>query len=112
MVKFTVRMHADLTFLKRELETDEPLPPAATAALERFIECFDRSAMGVAARARGKVAEVDREELRKAFGEVVQALRDGYPHSEGARLMLQRLLEDLSSLNRSIERALELGNAA
>lgn len=107
MVRFTIRMHADLTFLKRELETDEPMPPAVLAALERFIRLFDHSVTGVAARARGQASNVDLKELRRACGETSQVLRDGYAHSEGARLMLRRLLEDLGSLNSCIGRAVD-----
>lgn len=107
MVRFTVRIHADLTFLKRELEMDEPMPPTVLAALEYFVRSFDHSVTGVAALARGRPGEVDLEELRRACAEAAQALRHGYAHSEGARLMLRRLLEDLSSLNSCIGRALD-----
>jgi Fusaric acid resistance protein family len=112
MVKFTVQMHADLTFLKRELATDQPMQPAVMTALESFVGSFDDSVTKVAALARGRSGEVDMRELRRACREASQALRDGHSDSEGARLMLRRLIEDLGGLNCSIGRALGRGNVA
>jgi uncharacterized membrane protein YccC len=106
MVKFTAQMHADLRFLKRELESDEPAPSTVTTALETFIVAFEDAATKVAALARGRSGDVDIQELRKACGAAAQALRDARPNSEGARLMLRRLLEDFGALIWSIERAL------
>jgi len=106
MVKFTVQMHADLTFLKRELQTDEPMPAVVTSALESFSRAFEDSASRVAALARGRSsAEVEIQELRQACGAAAEVLRESCPRSEGARLMLRRFLEDFSALIRSIERA-------
>jgi len=106
MVKFIVQMHADLRFLKRELESDEPLPSTVIPALEAFILAFEDSATKVAALARGRSGDVDIQELRKACGGAAQALREARSNSEGARLMLRRLLEDFGALIHSIERAL------
>ena len=106
MVKFTVQMHADLTFLKRELQIDEPLPPAVMPALEDFVRLFGESATKVAELARGRSLEVDVQQLRQACGAAAGALREACPRSEGARLMLRRLLEDFGSLIWSIEHAL------
>jgi uncharacterized membrane protein YccC len=106
MVKFTVQMHADLTFLKRELQTGEPMPAAVTSALESFAQAFADSASRVAALARGRSSgEVEIQELRKACGEACEVLRETFPRSEGARLMLRRFLEDLGALICSLERA-------
>ena len=114
MVKFTVQMHADLTFLKRELQTEEPIPAAVVAVLEGFARAFEDSAGKVAALARGRSGEVEIQGLRKACGEAAEALRATCPRSEGARLMLRHLLEDFGALIRSIERAQPLrpGSAA
>src|SRR5262249_52423726 len=68
MVKYTVQMHADLRFLKREVESDEPLPSTVIPALEAFIVAFEDSATKVAALARGGSGDVDIQELRKACG--------------------------------------------
>ncbi|HEY6922226.1 MAG TPA: FUSC family protein [Steroidobacteraceae bacterium] len=106
MVKFTVQMHADLTFLKRELHTDEPPPAPVTAALESFARAFEDSAAKVAALARGRPSEeVEINALRKACGEAAEVLRESCARSEGARLMLRRFLEDFGALIHSIERA-------
>src|SRR6185437_11689155 len=73
MVKFTVQMHADLRFLQRELESDEPLPPAAVPALAAFIVAFEDSATKVAALALGRSGEVNIQELRNACGAAAHA---------------------------------------
>jgi len=106
MVKFIVQMHADLTFLKRELQSDEPMPPTVTSVLEDFARAFEESAAKVAALARGHSSEtIETEELRKACGTAAETLRTARPGSEGARLMLRRFLEDFTALIRAIERA-------
>jgi len=106
MVKFIVQMHADLTFLKRELPTDQPMPAAVTSALEGFAQAFEDAAGKVAALARGRSSEeVEIQELRKACGEAAEVLRESCPRSEGARLMLRRFVEDFGALIHSIERA-------
>jgi uncharacterized membrane protein YccC len=106
MVKFIVQMHADLAFLKRELQTDEPMPAAVRSVLEGFARAFENSAGKVAALARGRSSgEVEIQELRKTCAEAAEVLRETYPGSEGARLMLRRFLEDFGALIRSIERA-------
>jgi hypothetical protein len=55
--------------------------------------------------ARGRAGPPDIKDLRASCGEAAQALRGEWPNSEGARLMLRRLVEDLGALIRSIERA-------
>jgi hypothetical protein len=75
-------------------------------ALEGFVRAFEDSAVKVAGLARGLSGEVDLKELRQACGEAAQALREGCPRSEGARLMLRRLLEDFGALAGSIGWAL------
>lgn len=106
MVKFTVQMHADLTFLKRELPTDEPIPVAVKMALEDVSRAFENSASKVAALARGQSSgEVEIKELLEASGQAATVLRESCPRSEGARLMLRRFLEDFGALIHSIERA-------
>ena len=55
--------------------------------------------------ARGRAGPPDIKDLRASCAEAAQALREQWPNSEGARLMLRRLVEDLGALIRSIERA-------
>ena len=99
-------MHADLTFLKRELHNGEPMPAAVTSALEGFARAFEDSASKVAALARGRSSgEVEIQELLEACGQAAEVLRESWPRSEGARLMLRRFLEDFAALIRSIKRA-------
>jgi uncharacterized membrane protein YccC len=100
MVKFTVQMHADIAFLKRELPAT-PHPPS----LENFTQAFAAAVVQVAAMARGRSGSPDICALREACRQAAQALHNDYPHSEGARLMLRRLVEDLAALIRSIEYA-------
>jgi uncharacterized membrane protein YccC len=102
MVKFTVQMYADLTFLKRELQTDEPMPAAVLPALESFARAFEDSASEAAAFARGRSGEVQIQALREACVEAAEVLRESCPRSEGARLMLRRLLEDFGALIRTV----------
>jgi len=109
MVKFTVQMHADMVFLRRELQANEALPAPVTAALERFACAFQDVAPKVAALARGGTGSVDFQELHEGCHQASGALRESCPHSEGARLMLRRLIEDLGALTRSIERSQESG---
>jgi uncharacterized membrane protein YccC len=114
MVKFTVQMHADIAFLKRELEACGPQansPPTSDAptptppSLEDFAQAFAATVTQVAAMARGRSGPPDITALREKCGHAAQSLSQEYPHSEGARLMLRRLVEDLAALIRSIERA-------
>jgi hypothetical protein len=120
-VKYTVQMHADIAFLKRELQAGEtrpdegrPTPEAPVTntsatlvqpAMEHFAHVFAETVTQVAAMARGRAAPPDIRELRGSCGQAAQALREQWPNSEGARLMLRRLVEDLGALIRSIERA-------
>jgi uncharacterized membrane protein YccC len=108
MVKFTVQMNADITFLKRELQTDESLPAGVKPALESFAQAFEDAATKVSAlalRRPGPAPEL--QVLRDRCRDAAQILRDQCPNSEGSRLMLRRLLEDFSALIRSIQRALD-----
>jgi len=115
LVKFTVQMHADLVFLKRELPSsseplrpdgsESPLPPSVLASMDRFSRAFAETAVQVAAMARGRVGPPDIQQLRDACRQAAQSLHQECSNSEGARLMLRRLVEDLGSLIRSIERA-------
>jgi uncharacterized membrane protein YccC len=102
MVKFTVQMHADITFLKRELQTSGP---SASPSLDDFAQAFDATVTQVAAMARGRSGPPDIAMLREKCAQATQSLSQNLPHSEGARLMLRRLVEDLAALIRSIERA-------
>jgi uncharacterized membrane protein YccC len=102
MVKFTVQMHADIAFLKRELQASGPLAPPS---LEEFAQAFAATVTQVATMARGRSGPPDITTLREKCGQAAQSLSQEYPHSEGARLMLRRLVEDLAALIRSIERA-------
>jgi uncharacterized membrane protein YccC len=109
VVKFTVQMHADMVFLKRELQSiapaEDPSFPAATLeALEGFAKAFAGAAANVAMLARGRSGHPDIQSLREACGQAAKSLRDECPNSEGARLMLRRLVEDLISLLRWLER--------
>jgi uncharacterized membrane protein YccC len=106
MVKFIVQMHADLTFLKRELQADAPLPAAVMLALEEFVHAFEGSAARSAELAHGCSRETDPQALRKACSAAAEALRDACPRSEGGPLMLRRLLEDFGALTWSLGRAL------
>jgi uncharacterized membrane protein YccC len=128
MVKFTVQMHADIAFLKRELQVQRPavsapatdaLPAANSQSgraaadtsthvlpeLENFMRAFADTATQVAAMARGRSGPPDISALRETCGQAARALHNDYPNSEGARLMLRRLVEDLAALIRSIEHA-------
>ena len=129
MVKFTVQMHADIAFLKRELQahgphTSGPTSDASPAAdsqsgraptsdtsthvlpeLENFARAFADTATEIAAMARGRSGPPDIATLRETCSQAAQALHRDYAHSEGARLMLRRLVEDLAALIRSIEYA-------
>ena len=114
IVKFTVQMHADIAFLKRELQahgpqtSDAPASDAPTPVmppLEDFAQAFAATVTQVAAMARGRSGPPDITELREKCGQAAQSLSQEYPHSEGARLMLRRLVEDLAALIRSIGRA-------
>ena len=115
MVKFTVQMHADIVFLKREMLVCEvrdssPRAPESSQApdlpaLEDFARAFGATVTKVAALARGRSGPPDATELRDKCGQAAQALREERPNSEGARLMLRRLVEDLVALVRSIERS-------
>jgi len=107
MVKFTVQMHADIAFLKRELLAHGPQAgdDLIVAPLENFTQAFATTVIEVASMARGRLGAPDISVLREACVEASQALRENYPQSEGARLMLRRLVEDLAALIPSIERA-------
>jgi hypothetical protein len=106
MVKYTVQMHADIVFLKRELKTDETLSEQATHSLAKFSQAFEDVTGEVSTLLRGDAKTIDIQPLRHACGEAVGCLREARPGSEGARLMLRRLTEDLAGLIRSMDRAL------
>jgi hypothetical protein len=115
IVKYTVQMHADIVFLKRELvasglpvsKAADNGPPSAPIlpAVENFARHFAEAVTRVATMARGRAGPPDIKELRVSCGEAARSLRDHWPNSEGARLMLRRLVEDFGALIRSIERA-------
>ena len=121
IVKFTVQMHADIAFLKRELQahgqpqtnvpTSDPSPAVESTSmhllpeLENFARAFADTAAEIATMARGRSGPPDIATLRETCSQAAQALHRDYAHSEGARLMLRRLVEDLAALIRSIERA-------
>ncbi len=110
VVKFTVQMHADMVFLKRELQSITPpegqsVPLVALEALRNFAQAFDAVSTGVAKIARARPAEPDFQALREACGQATQALRDECSNSEGACLMLRRLVEDLGGLVRALQRS-------
>ena len=110
VVKFTIQMHADMVFLKRELQSIAPpegpsLPQGTLQALGGFAQAFDTTAADVARLARGRPAEPDFQPLREACGLAAKALRDECPNSEGARLMLRRLLEDCGGVVRALQRS-------
>lgn len=111
VVKFTVQMHADIVFLKREFQALEPpegqsFPTGALEALGGFVGAFEGAAAVVATLARGRPGgQPDIQALRETCGRAARALRDECPDSEGARLMLRRLVEDLIGLARSLERS-------
>jgi uncharacterized membrane protein YccC len=108
MAKFTLQMHADLVFLKRELAgCAPPLPGVASTALGSFAQAYEDAATNLSQLARGRIASVNIEELRSTCGEAARALRETCPQSEGARLMLRRLIEDFTALCRSVERAVD-----
>jgi uncharacterized membrane protein YccC len=117
MVKFTVQMHADIAFLKRELQVQRPAVSAPATGdtstrvlpeLENFMRAFADTVTLVAAMARRRSGSPDIAGLRDSCGQAAQALHREYSHSEGARLMLRRLVEDLAALIRSIEHAGQL----
>jgi len=107
VVKFTVQMHADIVFLKRELQSIAPAegqPLPGRDALGGFARAFSSSATRVADFARGGRGEQpDLQALREACGGATASLRDECPNSEGASLMLRRLVEDLVGVTRSLE---------
>jgi hypothetical protein len=106
MVKYTVQMHADLLFLRRELQTDEALPEQTLNSLMAVAQAFEDVAKQVVTIARGDAQPVDIQGLRHSCGEAAGCLREARPGSEGARLMLRRLTEDFAALVRSMDRAL------
>jgi uncharacterized membrane protein YccC len=116
MVKFTVQMHADIAFLKRELQAQRPAVGAAAGdtsthvppELENFMRAFADTTTQVAAMARGRSGPPDITALRETCRQAAQSLHNDYPHGEGARLMLRRLVEDLAALIRSIGHAGQL----
>jgi hypothetical protein len=81
------------------------LPVAVVASLENFSRAFLEASTQVAAMARGRAGPPDIQPLRDACRHAAQSLHQECPNSEGARLMLRRLVEDLGALIRSIERA-------
>jgi uncharacterized membrane protein YccC len=103
VVKFTVQMHADIAFLKRELPS--PLTAPALASLENFSIAFAAIATHASTMARARAAPPDIQQLRDACRQAAQTLHQEHPNSEGARLMLRRLTEDLGSLIHSLERS-------
>ena len=111
VAKFTVQMHADIVFLKREFQAMEPpegqsFPAGALEALGGFVGAFEGTAAVVATLARGRPGgQPDIQFLRETCGRAARALRDECPDSEGTRLMLRRLVEDLIGLARSLERS-------
>lgn len=110
VVKFTVQMHADMVFLKRELQSIAPpegqtFPPVVHGALESFVQAFDAAVANVAKLARARPGEPDLQSLRESCGQAAQTLRNECPNSEGARLMLRRLAEDLGGLVKSLQRS-------
>ena len=106
MVKYTVQMHADIVFLKRELQGEEALSAEALHSLMAFAQVFEDAAGRVAMIARGDAPPIiDIQTLRHACGEAAACLREARPGSECARLMLQRLTQDFAALIRSMERA-------
>jgi len=117
MVKFTVQIHADLVFLKRELQANQlpdggQLPTPVRDSLDNVVRAFAGVANNVAALARGRdrAEHPDMPPLWENISAAAKALREECPNSEGARLMLRRLAEDLTALVRSMERALGPGS--
>jgi uncharacterized membrane protein YccC len=111
VVKFTVQMHADIVFLKRELQSVVPpegqtFPDGALQALGSFAQAFEAAAAEVTRLARSRPAEPDFQPLRETCRLAAEALRDACPNSEGARLMLRRLVEDLGGAARSLSASL------
>jgi hypothetical protein len=79
--------------------------PRVSPQLANFAQSFSDTVKQVAAMARGRSGAPGIQELRARCGQAAQTLRHDYPNSEGARLMLRRLVEDLGALIRSIDRA-------
>ena len=71
MVKFIVQMHADITFLKRELVGKAPLP---TTELAAFAAAFAVATRQVALSARGQIATFDIQPLRSACSAASSAM--------------------------------------
>ena len=116
VVKFTVQMHADIVFLKREFQAVAPpegesFPAGALEALEGFARAFAGAAANVAKLARRRHGLPDFQALRENCGQAARVLRDECPDSEGARLMLRRLVEDLIGSARSLEKIVGVGAA-
>jgi uncharacterized membrane protein YccC len=108
VVKFTIQMHADIVFLKRELQSiappaDRSFPAGVLQALAGFAQAFEAAAKDVARLARTRPVEPDFQPLRQKCGQAATALRDECPNSEGARLMLRRLTEDLGGVARALQ---------
>jgi uncharacterized membrane protein YccC len=108
VVKFTIQMHADIVFLKRELQSiappaDRSFPAGVLQALAGFAQAFEAAAKDVARLARTRPLEPDFQPLRQKCGQAATALRDECPNSEGARLMLRRLTEDLGGVARALQ---------
>ena len=111
VVKFTVQMHADIAFLKRELQAIAPtagqsFPEGTLQALGGFAQAFEVVAAEVSRLARGRAADPDFQPLREGCAVAARTLRDQCPNSEGARLMLRRLAEDLGGVAGALKKSL------
>ncbi len=105
MVKYTLQMHADIVFLKRELQRDNPPSEPVVNSLREFARVFADLAPKVTSMARGHAQPIDIQPLRNSCGETTRVLRDSHVGSEGARLLLRRLIEDFAALIGSMDRA-------
>ena len=91
--------------MRELLRAAEPISEPVYNSLLAFARSFEDVTTRVAATTRGEMQAIDIQPLRHACGEAARCLHKNRTDSEGARLMIQRLTEDLAALIRSMEKA-------
>jgi hypothetical protein len=104
MVRFTVNMHADIVFLKRELQVSQA-PASVGESLASFARAFEDCVSEIKVVLREPATVPELRALWDACSETERTLREQCTHGDGARLMIRRLAEDLAGLLGTIRRA-------
>lgn len=108
VVQSITHLQADIVFLKREVRAQFP-PSSPGAALTGMLEALEPAFGGVAALARQQAPAPDLGELRKAWENAERLLRGELPQAEGVRLMVTRIVDDLTALVRAIQKSTAQG---